>query len=54
VESELVVWDTGNTSMIVFNLAKNTYDLDRHDIVLSDDQCGEMLFSIFDLLADQR
>ena len=37
-EAELVVWETGATSMIVFNLSKNYYDLDRHDLILGGEQ----------------
>ena len=49
-EAELVVWGSGATSMIVFNLANNHYDLDRHDIVLVGNQYERDLEVFFNLL----
>lgn len=34
IEAELVVWDTGATSIIVFSLSQNRFEIDRHDMVL--------------------
>ncbi len=50
VEAELVVWETGATSMIVFNCAKSHCDLDRSDIVLVGNQFEQELELFFDLL----
>lgn len=36
IEAELVVWENGRTSAMVFDLAKDRYALDRHDVVLTD------------------
>ena len=50
IEAELVVWETGATSMIVFNLSRNGYDLDRHDIVLVGEHFESELAVFFKLL----
>ena len=49
-EAELVVWETGATSMIVVNLASNHYDLDRHDVVLVGNEYERDLEAFFNLL----
>jgi hypothetical protein len=49
-EAELVVWETGTASMIVFNLSKNNYDLDRHDLVLNGDHFESELDVFFRFL----
>ena len=48
--AELVVWESGATSMIVVNLASNHYALDRHDIVLVGNQHERDLDVFFKLL----
>lgn len=50
IEAELVVWESGATSMIVVNLASNHYDLDRHDIILVENQYERDLEAFFNLL----
>ncbi|MEI6197584.1 MAG: hypothetical protein WCS42_24995 [Verrucomicrobiota bacterium] len=50
VEAELVVWETGATSMMVVNLSTNDYDLDRHDLVLADEQFESHLYIFFKFL----
>lgn len=49
-EAELVVWESGATSMIVFNFASSHYDLDRHDIVLAGNEYERDLEVFFNLL----
>jgi hypothetical protein len=49
-EAELVVWESGATSMIVFNFASNHYDLDRHDIILVGNQYQRDLDVFFNFL----
>ena len=49
-EAELVVWESGATSMIVVNLERNHYDLDRHDMVLGGNQYERDLEVFFNLL----
>jgi hypothetical protein len=50
IEAELVVWETGATSMIVVNLSTNDYDLDRSDIVLTSEQFESELGVFFGLI----
>ncbi len=49
-EAELVVWESGATSMVVFSVINHHYDLDRHDIVLPRDQYERDLEVFFNLL----
>lgn len=49
VEAELVVWENGRTSAMVYDLAKDRYALDRHDLVLSE-RFAQELRLFFDLL----
>lgn len=35
-EGELVVWNTGATSLTVFNVPEQRFELDKHDLTLSD------------------
>jgi hypothetical protein len=49
-EAELVVWESGATSMIVFNFTCERYDLDRHDISLVGDQYERDFEVFFNLL----
>jgi hypothetical protein len=50
IEAELVVWETGSTSMIVINIAKGDYDLDRSDIVLASEKFESNLEEFFGLV----
>jgi hypothetical protein len=50
VEAELVVWEGGSTSAMVYNLARDGYDLDRHDLVLTE-RFSDELGPFFDLLS---
>jgi len=50
IEAELVVWETGATSMIVVNLSTSDYDLDRSDILLANDQFQHGLELFFALV----
>ena len=49
-DAELVVWESGATSMIVLNLASKRCDLDRHNIVLVGNQYERDLKVFFNLL----
>jgi hypothetical protein len=49
-EAELVVWESGATSMIVFNFTCERYDLDRHDISLIGDLYERDFEVFFNLL----
>jgi hypothetical protein len=42
IEAELVVWQNGRTSAMVYSLAKESYDLDQHDLVLSENFVEEL------------
>ncbi len=48
--AELVVWETGATSMIVVNLSTNDYDLDRSDVLLVSEQFESELGAFFGLV----
>jgi hypothetical protein len=48
--AELVVWENGTTSMIVINLDSDHYDLDRHNIVLTEDRYKQDLEAFFNHL----
>jgi hypothetical protein len=48
--AELVVWETGATSMMFINLAKDDYDLNRHDLILVGDQFESDLGEFFKLV----
>ena len=50
IDAELVVWESGATSMTVFNFARNHYDLDRHDILLVGNQFEHDLEVFFNFL----
>ena len=49
-EAELVVWETGATSMVVVNISTNDYDLDRSDIVLASERFESELGVFFGLV----
>ena len=48
---ELVVWQNGNTSIMVYDLAVDKYIVDKHDIVLRDD-CYDVLQEFIDVMGD--
>ena len=49
-DAELVVWETGSTSMIVVDIAAKDYVLDRSDIVLVSEQFEADLKVFFGLV----
>ena len=50
IDAELVVWETGATSMVVFNHSRNGYDLDRHDLILASERFESELSTFFGLI----
>lgn len=49
-DAELVVWESGATSMMVFNITDNRLDLDQHSLVLGGNQFEQDLEVFFKLL----
>ena len=43
VGAELVIWEGGSTSMIVFSIPENKYVIDQHDFILNDGNFSKKL-----------
>ena len=50
IEAELVVWETGATSMIVVNVSTRAYYLDRSDMHLTSEGFKSELAAFFGLI----
>lgn len=53
-EAELVIWENGHTSMAVFDLAQDSYKIDRHDLVLTSSDYQTSLQPFFDALGNSN